>query len=578
MVCNTVQALSTCKGENVRKLTKPFKWHNCVGVEQIEGDKYEGEYKFGKFSGHGTYTWSNGSTYVGGWSSGRMHGYGIYRSADGKTSYEGEFNNGDRDGIGIKKSADGKISGVIYKNGRLVKQEFKIDMPDGEGTHIYPDGSKYVGNFQNGFKHGNGTLTWDGNNGKYVGDFKNGFKHGKGSYALYEEDNHVPYLYYDGEWKYEMRHGDGEEEYPDGSKYIGSYIDDKRNGKGVMIFSYNNKKYEGNWINNKLTLYESCQYTINDFKNLLSKGLISKEELRIMENSLKFGGEEKVELLYGSEYHGGIIFINNFCLNAEKINNVVDQRVEQKLKEKKEAEEQKLKEAEEQKLKEKKEAEEQKLKEAEEQKEKGEKLDKFILDNVITVDYDGKKQSYKFNKNNTYEVYENGKVAGEGKWTIKDLNKGSIELSGYQDIYFTIYKTKNDNNYTVESLPGKILSIVSLNDFEKQLAQIELEKQKALEQKEAEEQKLKELEEQKLKEAEEQKLKELEEQKKAEEQKLKEAEEQKIKELEEQKLKELEEQKKAEEQKLKEAEEQVCEKEITNEEGQKIVINECVNQ
>ena len=361
MWCNTVQALSTCKGENIRKLTKPFKWHNCLGVEQIEGDKYEGEYKFGKFSGHGTYTWSNGSTYVGGWSSGKMHGYGIYRSADGKTSYEGEFKNDARDGIGIEKSANGKISGVIYKNGRLVKQEFKIDMPDGEGTHIYPDGSKYVGNFQNGFKHGKGTLTWDGKNGKYVGDFKNGFKHGKGSYALYEEDNHLPYLYYDGEWKYEMRHGDGKEEYPDGSKYIGSYIDDKRNGQGVMIFSHNNKRYEGNWKNNKLTLYESCQYKINDFVTLFKKGLISKEELRIMENSLKFGGEEKVELLYGSEYHGGIIFINNFCLNAEKINNLVVQRVEQKLKE---AEEQKLKEAEEQKLKE---AEEQKLKEAEEQ-------------------------------------------------------------------------------------------------------------------------------------------------------------------------------------------------------------------
>ena len=75
-----------------------------------------------------------------------------------------------------------------------------------------------------------------------------------------------------------------------------------------------------------------------------------------MENSLKF-----VELLYGSEYHGDIIFIDNFCSNAEKINNLVVQRVEQKLKE---AEEQKLKEAEEQKLKE---AEEQKLKEAEEQ-------------------------------------------------------------------------------------------------------------------------------------------------------------------------------------------------------------------
>ena len=246
MWCNTVQALSTCKGENIRKLTKPFKWHNCLGVEQIEGDKYEGEYKFGKFSGHGTYTWSNGSTYVGGWSSGRMHGYGIYRSADGKTSYEGEFKNDARDGIGIEKSASGKISGVIYKNGRLVKQEFKIDIPDGEGTHIYPDGSKYVGNFQDGFKHGKGTLTWDGNNGKYVGDFKNGFWHGKGTYAVYRADSHLPYLYYDGEWKYGKRHGNGTEEYSDGSKHVGIFINDVPEGDGTFIFP-DGSRCKGYW-------------------------------------------------------------------------------------------------------------------------------------------------------------------------------------------------------------------------------------------------------------------------------------------------------------------------------------------
>ena len=224
-VCSTVYALPLCKGENKFKLTKPFKWHKCIGTENKGDDKYEGEYRFGKFDGYGTYFWVNGEKYIGNWKKGNQNGFGIYRSADGKFSYEGEWENGLRHGLGIQKNSDGKISGVIYKNNKLVKQEFQIDMPDGEGTHIYPDGSKYVGNFQNGFKHGKGTLTWDGNNGKYVGDFKNGFKHGKGSYALYEEDNHLPYLYYDGEWKYEMRHGDGEEEYPDGSKYIGSYID-----------------------------------------------------------------------------------------------------------------------------------------------------------------------------------------------------------------------------------------------------------------------------------------------------------------------------------------------------------------
>ena len=275
---------------------------------------YSGEWFADSYHGLGKHLitdFENLMIYEGTHTHDKKNGFGIYRSADGKFSYEGEWENGLRHGLGIQKNSDGKISGVIYKNNKLVKQEFQIDMPDGEGTHIYPDGSKYVGNFQNGFKHGKGTLTWDGNNGKYVGDFKNGFKHGKGSYALYEEDNHLPYLYYDGEWKYEMRHGDGEEEYPDGSKYIGSYIDDKRNGQGVMIFPGTNlfffkisgERYEGNWINDKLTLYESCQYTINDFVTLFKKGWISKEELIKIENS-------KVELLYGNNYHGDIIFIN----------------------------------------------------------------------------------------------------------------------------------------------------------------------------------------------------------------------------------------------------------------------------
>jgi hypothetical protein len=130
------------------------------------------------------------------------------------------------------------------------------------------------------------------------------------------------------------------------------------------------------------------------------------------------------------------------------------------------------------------------------QKIKGKKLKAFILNNVITVDYEGKKQSYKFNKN-TYEVYEDGKIVGDGTWAIKGLTKSSIKLSGYRDIYFQIYKAKDristltnlkkDND---ERTNRKILGIASPTDFEKQLAQVEPEKQKALEEKkEAEEEK-----------------------------------------------------------------------------------------
>ncbi|MDA9768171.1 hypothetical protein N9C71_03165 [Candidatus Pelagibacter sp.] len=107
----------------------------------------------------------------------------------------------------------------------------------------------------------------------------------------------------------------------------------------------------------------------------------------------------------------------------------------------------------------------------------GKKLKSFILSNVITVDYFGKEQTYKFNKDITYEVYEDAKIIGDGTWAIKGLTKNSIKLSGYRDIYFQIYhgkdristvtnlKKKNDNQNNI-----KILKISSPNDFEKQLS------------------------------------------------------------------------------------------------------------
>ena len=122
---------------------------------------------------------------------------------------------------------------------------------------------------------------------------------------------------------------------------------------------------------------------------------------------------------------------------------------------------------------------------AEKQKIKGKRLEEFILNNVIIVDYDGKKQSYKFNKDITYEVYEGKKVVGEGTWAIKGLTKSSIKLSGYMDIYFQIYKAK-DRISTLTNLKKKnddqtnrkILKIVSPNDFDEQLAQVELKEEK----------------------------------------------------------------------------------------------------
>ena len=58
-----------------------------------EGNTYEGDYKYDKRDGYGTYTFKSGNRYIGGFFNGKKHGKGIFNYINGDT-YEGEFNNG----------------------------------------------------------------------------------------------------------------------------------------------------------------------------------------------------------------------------------------------------------------------------------------------------------------------------------------------------------------------------------------------------------------------------------------------------------------------------------------------------
>ena len=46
--------------------------------------------------------------------------------------------------------------------------EFKDGQKDGQGTYTFPNGKKYVGEFKDGKMHGQGTYTWPSGQ-KYVG-------------------------------------------------------------------------------------------------------------------------------------------------------------------------------------------------------------------------------------------------------------------------------------------------------------------------------------------------------------------------------------------------------------------------
>jgi hypothetical protein len=86
--------LPLCSGKDARR------WTNCSGVHNFSnGDRYEGEFKDGKFNGWGTYfhlsnNQFRGDKYTGQFMHGSRHGSGRYTAANGLETLEGIWNSG----------------------------------------------------------------------------------------------------------------------------------------------------------------------------------------------------------------------------------------------------------------------------------------------------------------------------------------------------------------------------------------------------------------------------------------------------------------------------------------------------
>ena len=83
------------------------------------------------------------------------------------------------------------------------------------------------------------------NNGYYEGEVNyNGEEHGQGTFVWDNGDKYV------GQFAYRKFSGTGTYYYASGAKYVGQWSNDLKNGKGTMYFA-NGNIYEGNWINDK---------------------------------------------------------------------------------------------------------------------------------------------------------------------------------------------------------------------------------------------------------------------------------------------------------------------------------------
>lgn len=151
----------------------------------------------------------------------------------------------------------GCISGdCVNGRGTLVEETdrglrtYRGDFVDGKfqgfGRLTYNDeGEHYKGRFLNGKKHGHGTL-WDKEGNVYIGEWRNDRRYGHGIQAFHvedwSEDKHgEDWLKrntenYDGNFKNDVFFGQGTYRWEDGTKYVGEWAANKKNGRGYFDY------------------------------------------------------------------------------------------------------------------------------------------------------------------------------------------------------------------------------------------------------------------------------------------------------------------------------------------------------
>ena len=135
-------------------------------------------------------------------------------------------------------------------NGDKYVGEWKDGKKHGQGTDSYTTGEKYVGGYKDGKKHGQGTDTSYGR--KYVGEYKDGIK--EGSWVVYDHNGQLSSknTYKDGkeEGLYEGYHDNGQlflkGKFKDG-KEVGLWKGYHPNGEIYLKENFKDGKLHGSW-------------------------------------------------------------------------------------------------------------------------------------------------------------------------------------------------------------------------------------------------------------------------------------------------------------------------------------------
>ena len=158
----------------------------------------------------------------------------------------------------------------------------------GKGKATYPNGDVYEGEFVNGLRHGpGGTYTYAGDSKAappdggeegapavtkevYVGEWKDNLKHGIG------KQNYIGQGEYTGYWEKGEKHGEGVMKYLNGDIYSGQWANGNKEGQGTYIFDKTASKFIGTFKAGQIVsgkwLYPNGSYFHGNFENNQPKG------------------------------------------------------------------------------------------------------------------------------------------------------------------------------------------------------------------------------------------------------------------------------------------------------------------
>uniref|UniRef100_A0A671KAI9 Alsin-like n=1 Tax=Sinocyclocheilus anshuiensis TaxID=1608454 RepID=A0A671KAI9_9TELE len=176
----------------------------------------------------------------------RTASYTFYKDSRLKeATYEGRWVSGKPHGRGVVKWPDGRMYTGTFKNG----------LEDGFGDYVVPNKNlnscdNYQGQWKDGKIHGFGTFRYASGE-IYEGSFQDNMRHGHGMLRSGRLNSTSPSVFI-GQWQYDKKSGYGVfDDITRGEKYMGMWLDDQRQGNGVVVTQFG-LYYEGAFNNNKM--------------------------------------------------------------------------------------------------------------------------------------------------------------------------------------------------------------------------------------------------------------------------------------------------------------------------------------